>query len=221
MQRILSLLKDTNKPQQVSFYQYRPIEKERDIRVVSVHPAKRLKDPIKCHLSCVSLDGSDVEVGIDYTALSYSWDAQRPSQPIAADDGLFLVTPNCESAIRRLRDTTNVVTLWIDSICINQSLDAVEERNIQVALMGEIYKCAKRVVVWLGESNPMKEKAMKSIKYISSQGSNGKMEEEGELMMGRAREVRRGPFAPVGDFCLHWILIDKFPQEVPDLQTTR
>jgi hypothetical protein len=58
--------------------------------------------------------------------------------------------------------------LWIDSICIDQSRDAVEERNTQVALMGEIYKCAKRVVVWLGKSDIRSRLALDLVKEIAS-----------------------------------------------------
>jgi len=38
--------------------------------------------------------------------------------------------------------------LWIDAICINQN--DVIEKNHQVAMMGQIYTQAQRVVVWLG-----------------------------------------------------------------------
>jgi hypothetical protein len=38
--------------------------------------------------------------------------------------------------------------LWIDALCINQ--ESVSERNAQVAIMRDIYKAAKRIVVWLG-----------------------------------------------------------------------
>ncbi|KAF8866268.1 hypothetical protein BDZ45DRAFT_640400 [Acephala macrosclerotiorum] len=68
--------------------------------------------------------------------------------------------------MRRLRNHTKVVILWIDSICINQSSEAIEERNQQVGLMGEVYKRAKRVVVWLGESDAATNKAMKMVMDI-------------------------------------------------------
>jgi hypothetical protein len=38
--------------------------------------------------------------------------------------------------------------LWIDALCINQ--DDMMERNHQVARMGDIYRNATRVIVWLG-----------------------------------------------------------------------
>src|SRR5882757_5845843 len=38
--------------------------------------------------------------------------------------------------------------LWIDALCINQIDEA--EKNKQVAMMGEIYSRASRVLIWLG-----------------------------------------------------------------------
>jgi len=38
--------------------------------------------------------------------------------------------------------------MWIDAICINQGDD--EEKSKQVTRMRDVYKLARRVVVWLG-----------------------------------------------------------------------
>ncbi|KAI4926776.1 hypothetical protein J4E85_007071 [Alternaria conjuncta] len=38
---------------------------------------------------------------------------------------------------------------WIDALCINQSDDV--EKSLQVQRMGDIYKNAKEVLVWLGD----------------------------------------------------------------------
>lgn len=43
------------------------------------------------------------------------------------------------------------VPIWIDAICINQ--DDTQEKNQQVKQMGEIYRGAERVLVWLGSIN--------------------------------------------------------------------
>ena len=43
------------------------------------------------------------------------------------------ITPNCESALRRLRLDADVRRLWVDSICIDQN--SLDERSQQVALM--------------------------------------------------------------------------------------
>ena len=42
--------------------------------------------------------------------------------------------------------------LWIDAICINQ--ESVEEKQLQVPLMGRVYNLAKRVIAWLGVGLP-------------------------------------------------------------------
>lgn len=42
--------------------------------------------------------------------------------------------------------------LWADAICIDQ--DNNEEKQIQVALMDEIYSEAQKVIVWLGQESP-------------------------------------------------------------------
>lgn len=41
--------------------------------------------------------------------------------------------------------------LWIDAICINQN--DMAERNEQVPNMNQIYKSAKNICIWLGESD--------------------------------------------------------------------
>lgn len=83
-------------------------------------------------------------------ALLYTWDGQRLSCEIECDGCVMLITPNCDAAIRNLRSGIEVQVLWIDSIYIDQSEEVGVERNSQVALMGEIYKSAAKVVIWLG-----------------------------------------------------------------------
>jgi hypothetical protein len=58
------------------------------------------------------------------------------------------VRENLYRALLALRDTQSTRVLWVDALCINQS--EVRERNHQVARMHEIYKSARKVLVWLG-----------------------------------------------------------------------
>jgi hypothetical protein len=51
--------------------------------------------------------------------------------------------------MRQLRRTFRARRLWIDAICIDQA--SPDEKNVQVAMMADIYGNAKKVVVWLGE----------------------------------------------------------------------
>ncbi|KAF2194327.1 hypothetical protein K469DRAFT_689338 [Zopfia rhizophila CBS 207.26] len=134
----------------------------REIRVLHLEPSRSRDAPILCGLNTISLDDYP-QWKADYTALSYTWDGQTPSCEVDCDGARLLVTPNCDAAIRELRHEEKIVKLWIDSICINQSLDAIPERNHQVALMGEIYKSAAKVVVWLSTSNRRVEAALNQL----------------------------------------------------------
>ncbi|GKU13357.1 unnamed protein product [Fusarium langsethiae] len=46
-------------------------------------------------------------------------------------------------------DSIRIIELYPDAICIDQTDD--QERNQQVAVMGEIYRAASSVIMWLGE----------------------------------------------------------------------
>lgn len=146
-------------------YIHTSLPSPRTIRVILLEPSPLLTSPLFCALAPRSLDDFVDDKG-DYTALSYSWDAQTPSCPVICDGKKLLVTPNCAAALRRLRHATDVQILWIDGICINQTDEGLEERSGQVALMGEVYKAAKVVIVWIGESDAAMERAFTTIEGI-------------------------------------------------------
>ncbi|OCL03012.1 HET-domain-containing protein, partial [Glonium stellatum] len=178
----------------VQQYQHVPLQDPRSVRVIRLDPASNRTEPLCCTLEEVSLDASP-----EYTALSYSWDAQKPSCPIGCRRGTLYITPNCVSALRQLRDEHGVQTLWIDSICIDQT--SLEERSSQVALMGEIYKKAKEVIVWLGESDSSTKQAIQCLSDISQIG--GEMDVESKeramrLLFGlEAKSESEDPIGPL------------------------
>ncbi|KAF5667146.1 het-domain-containing protein [Fusarium heterosporum] len=143
-------------------YQHQPLS-HRSIRVLRLQPAPRFESQLRCRLVPVSLDEKP-----QYWALSYTWGTDPPSLPIFCVDGpsiaLLRITPNCASALRHLRDDQEERTLWVDGICIDQT--SMEERSSQVALMGEIYRDAARVVVWLGESDGNSNQAISLLQQI-------------------------------------------------------
>lgn len=74
------------------------------------------------------------------------------SQAILSDDTpAILVTSNCVAALKRLRNSDLIYGkgIWVDAICIDQASKV--EKNLQVAMMAEIYRKAKDVAVWLGD----------------------------------------------------------------------
>jgi len=172
-------------------YRHVSLTSSRSIRVLHLEPSQDSEAPIQCSLKVISLDEYP-KWDADYTALSYSWDAQRPSCEIACDGASLLITPNCEAAIRELRDTAETKILWIDSICIDQSHKA--ERNLQVALMGEIYKSATKVVAWLGESDSRVEKAIGHMVEISAIDGNENRRIAQRNLRERVRNIASSEF---------------------------
>ena len=80
---------------------------------------------------------------------------------IECDGRELSITPNCEAALRRLRRGKQSRILWIDQICIDQ--ETVDEKNYQVALMGDLYSIAEKVIVRLGINSA----ADKFLEYVN------------------------------------------------------
>jgi len=137
-------------------YQHRQLQNTDSIRVLHLLPGA-FDDDINVELAEVTLSRSP-----PYEALSYVWGSPTPTDPISCHGEDILVTANCISAMRHLRHKKKPRTLWIDAICIDQSL--MDERNHQVGLMGDIYSKAKRVVIWLGEETVESDYLMSFLK---------------------------------------------------------
>lgn len=78
----------------------------------------------------------------------------------------FLVTSNLYSALLHLRDPQSDMTLWIDAICINQKND--REKKVQIEKMGEIYRCSKRTIIWLGDGGFLYREAFLACSMMAS-----------------------------------------------------
>ncbi|KAI0428023.1 heterokaryon incompatibility protein-domain-containing protein [Xylaria sp. FL1042] len=132
-------------------YQHEPLTSPASIRVLDLLPSLNRQAPICCNIRETQLGSADAR----YEALSYVWGARQGTQPITCNDRELLVTPNCIAALIQLRRPLKRRTLWIDAICIDQGDDAAatQERNRQVAMMGDLYRLARGVIVWLGPGN--------------------------------------------------------------------
>ena len=102
-----------------------------------------------CTLNIVSLKDKP-----DYQALSYTWGSPERCRQITIDGKVVGITQNLYDALHdlqqlRLQHLDNSEwTLWVDALCINQE-DAAEV-NSQVQQMGQIYRNANIVKVFLG-----------------------------------------------------------------------
>ena len=131
--------------QQITTSPYAPLVPCRKaIRVLDLSPG-RLNDELCGSLRIVFLDTAST-----YEALSYTWGPATECKSICISKAHNIsITDNLFKALRRLRRRFLKRTLWVDAICINQS--DVQERGQQVQIMGDVYRQALRVLVWLGE----------------------------------------------------------------------
>lgn len=136
------------------------------IRLLQLQPASDKWDKITCILEEHPLLSS-----LRYKALSYAWNQDILSKKSGIDDmpsgqnqitlhathkeesteHKVTITQSLSLALRRLRTTNQPLTLWVDSLCINQQDD--DERTSQVGLMAMIYRFAEEVIIWLGEKD--------------------------------------------------------------------
>ncbi|KAJ4288783.1 hypothetical protein N0V88_007319 [Collariella sp. IMI 366227] len=119
-----------------------------EIRIVTILPGA-FDDPIICTLEHINLSNAKAE-SVAYEAVSYAWGDPTETRPITLENHIWYpITLNLFSALTYLRDRTNPLCLWIDSLCINQQ--DLAERSAQVALMRDIFASASRVSIWLGD----------------------------------------------------------------------
>lgn len=101
------------------------------------------EDVIRCRLRTVP-----VKAAPKYQALSYCWGSEENPQTIFIGDEVLQVTQNLRSLLRHLRSSSEVLTLWIDAVCINQS--DLDEKNWQLQLMPDLYRGSTRTAIWIG-----------------------------------------------------------------------
>ncbi|KLP01271.1 heterokaryon incompatibility protein het-6 [Fusarium fujikuroi] len=124
---------------------YQPLSSSSSFRLLELFPSSNRTDPLVGRLV-----DSDITFQPDYEALSYVWGDTTPVRYINLGDQDISITPNLHSALIHLRSPNTIRKLWVDALCINQSVHG--ERNQQVRIMGDIYKSASQVVVWLGDA---------------------------------------------------------------------
>ncbi|KAK2602117.1 hypothetical protein N8I77_008677 [Diaporthe amygdali] len=152
--------------QAAPIYAYQSLPGIDYIRRVIIHPGS-LQQPIIISLDTVLFSQDNYP---QYEALSYKWGSEEHRELIRVDiaNGQTIsVTSNLAVALKHLRRTDKPRTMWIDAICINQA--DVVEKGPQVKMMGEIYRHAARVAVWLGPEADNSDIAMAKMEYLGSQ----------------------------------------------------
>lgn len=141
-----------------------------------------------------SLESTSLSIRPEYMAVSYTWadaDGNRDLSEVIFLGELWVplpITSNCAAALRRLRSAHQVQTLWIDSICINQS--SHDEKSHQVGLMGDIYSRATSVTIFLGGDDDTPEARLLKRTSESSFYNSG----QGEVIWAAVRALFGRPY---------------------------
>ncbi|KAF6813396.1 heterokaryon incompatibility protein [Colletotrichum plurivorum] len=137
--------KATNRENKANVYRGAALGR-RQIRVLVLHPGRK-SEPLVCDLSTIDLVGAGGAA--TFEALSYVWGYRLLGRSITVNGQSFNITRNLHDALLHLRRPNISRRLWIDALCINQ-VD-LNERATQVSQMGDIYRLASRIIVWLGK----------------------------------------------------------------------
>jgi hypothetical protein len=103
----------------------------------------------------------------DFTALSYTWGSSVQPHRIFLDNQPIFVTTNLWRFLNQARRIPSRFSgwLWIDALSVDQS-DPWEKFE-QVKMISEIFKSAKRALIWLGPAYGDSGKAMKALPKFS------------------------------------------------------
>ncbi|KAH8725013.1 heterokaryon incompatibility protein-domain-containing protein, partial [Phaeosphaeriaceae sp. PMI808] len=124
-------------------YKYEPLLDGKAIRLLNLYPGS-IDETIRCSLTVTEIDSGYLQ----YEAISYAWGSPVRSRSIVCNSQALKITESLFTALQRFRFDHHVRALWADAICIDQENTA--ERSSQINLMGQIYRNASKVLVWLG-----------------------------------------------------------------------
>lgn len=145
---------------------YSALDREADeVRLLELQPGAR-GDKIRCILSIVRLSETP-----EYEALSYVWGNKDETFDVFLNGQTFSALKSLRICLRELRRQDGPRILWIDSFCINQN--NVLERGHQVKMMGQIYRSAAKVLVWIGDSHRLTRNTLKSFQHYDMNRPNG------------------------------------------------
>ena len=127
----------------MSSLDYVPLRTARSTRLLKILPGP-IDSPLAIELSEANLDDNP-----SYDAISYTWSDETSTVPISINERPHCIRKNLHNFLVRLREQSYCRYVWVDAISIRQ--DDTNEKGRQVAMIGDIFRGAKQVLVWVGE----------------------------------------------------------------------
>lgn len=113
------------------------------IRLLRLVPGSSKDDLLRYEINVYNIEDAP-----EYRAISYAWGESMQESEIVVDQRWMRVRQTCRYALWQTSLHLKDSLLWIDSICINQ--EDLQEKSIQVQMMGTIYRKAVLVAASLG-----------------------------------------------------------------------
>lgn len=122
------------------------------IRLLKVVDVDEYRDiAVQCRLTIHNVKVDRIP---PYYAISYTWGDPEPTTSIMVNGSRFEVRRNCENVLMQAKwvvdshahdqNDHHRYYVWCDAVCINQDDD--EEKGHQVAMVGDVYQRAERVL---------------------------------------------------------------------------
>jgi len=141
-------------------YTYNRLQNTNSIRLLELGSGTE-DQTITCQLVTVDLTAAP-----PYETVSYMWGDPSDKTSILCEGCILSVPSSLGVTLKRFRHPLQIRVLWADAICINQ--DDLIEKNLQVGLMGSIYRGASRVLAWLGNDDGNSCAAFELIHQVES-----------------------------------------------------
>lgn len=167
----------------IEVFKYVPFKNNAvEIRLLILFPGEEWST-IRCGIQTVALNQKETlgayHSALPYSALSYAWGQPQYGRSIILEGKVATLRETLWIALFYLRSRTECLTIWVDALCIDQG--NVQERNSQVARMGQIYGAAEQVIVWLGlpsEDSYAALRLFQSSELLDSKKDSENMENE-------------------------------------------
>jgi hypothetical protein len=170
---------------QQEVYQYQDLAHGDSIRLLELQPSEHIDTEIHGKLVSHRLGES-----LEFEALSYTWGPPVFREKMNVGDKHIYITENLASALKHLRLADKPRNLWIDAICINQR-DS-EEKGRQVFMMNDLYRKARSVIAWIGNSDNDTLSALNHIRHLASSASKFGVQNEFDVWSSAENPVLKG-----------------------------